>query len=424
MHMTAENKEETRNIKAGEENPKKAGSQKSKKRNPKKAGSQKAEAGKKKKSGYAKLKLKVFLRTLGMIVLAFCIIFTLYRRFWFGRVGDWIVLFLQNVFHLDYFDARNIYQYGFRENLTWIISFAVIFCFFLLFWFSLSWFTRYFNEIDEGLDKLIQGEDKEIILSQEMEPMEQKLNVLRQTLERRELEAKLAEERKNNLVMYLAHDIRTPLTSVIGYLSLLEEAPDMPAEQKAKYVHITLEKANRLERLINEFFEITRYNIQQIVLEKEQIDLYYMLLQMIEEFYPLLSQKGNQALLHGDENVTVYGDPVKLARVFNNILKNAVAYSYDNTKIHIFVEQTQEDSVIIKFQNQGKTIPKEKLSSIFEKFYRMDEARTSNTGGAGLGLAIAKEIVTLHGGEISAESEAEQVVFVVRLPRGEQTKIF
>ena len=396
MHMTAENKEETRNIKAGEENPKKAGSQKSKKRNPKKAGSQKAEAGKKKKSGYAKLKLKVFLRTLGMIVLAFCIIFTLYRRFWFGRVGDWIVLFLQNVFHLDYFDARNIYQYGFRENLTWIISFAVIFCFFLLFWFSLSWFTRYFNEIDEGLDKLIQGE----------------------------LEAKLAEERKNNLVMYLAHDIRTPLTSVIGYLSLLEEAPDMPAEQKAKYVHITLEKANRLERLINEFFEITRYNIQQIVLEKEQIDLYYMLLQMIEEFYPLLSQKGNQALLHGDENVTVYGDPVKLARVFNNILKNAVAYSYDNTKIHIFVEQTQEDSVIIKFQNQGKTIPKEKLSSIFEKFYRMDEARTSNTGGAGLGLAIAKEIVTLHGGEISAESEAEQVVFVVRLPRGEQTKIF
>lgn len=192
----------------------------------------------------------------------------------------------------------------------------------------------------------------------------------------------------------------------------------MPAEQKAKYVHITLEKANRLESLINEFFEITRYNIQQIVLEKEQIDLYYMLLQMIEEFYPLLSQKGNQALLHGDEDVTVYGDPVKLARVFNNILKNAVAYSYENTKIHIYVEQEQKDSVIIKFQNQGKTIPKEKLSSIFEKFYRMDESRTSNTGGAGLGLAIAKEIVTLHGGEISAESKAEQIVFVVRLPRG------
>lgn len=380
-------------------------------------GSSQKKAGEK-KSRYVKLKFKVFLRTLGMIVLAFCIIFALYRRFWFGRVGDWIVLFLQKVFHLDYFDARNIYQYGMRENMVLIIFLAVLVCFLLLFWFSLSWFTRYFNEIDEGLEKLIQGEDKEIVLSQEMEPMEQKLNVLRQTLERRELEAKLAEERKNNLVMYLAHDIRTPLTSVIGYLSLLEEAPDMPSEQKAKYVHITLEKANRLEKLINEFFEITRYNIQQIVLEKEQIDLYYMLLQMVEEFYPLLSQKGNQAVLHGDEDVTVYGDPIKLARVFNNILKNAVAYSYDNTEIHIFVDKMQSGNVRIKFQNQGKTIPKEKLSSIFEKFYRMDEARTSNTGGAGLGLAIAKEIVTLHGGEITAESEDEQVIFVVELPPG------
>ena len=372
---------------------------------------------KKKNSNYSKLKIKVFLRTLGMIVLAFCIIFTLYRRFWFGRVGDWIVIFLQNVFHLDYMDARNIYQYGLRENIAMIIFLAVTFCFLVLFWVSLSWFTRYFNEIDTGLEKLIQGENREILLSPEMAPMEQKLNVLRQALERRELEAKLAEERKNNLVMYLAHDIRTPLTSVVGYLSLLEEAPDMPVEQKAKYVHITLEKANRLEQLINEFFEITRYNIQQIVLEKEEIDLYYMLLQMIEEFYPLLAQKKNQAQLHGDENVTVFGDPIKLARVFNNILKNAVAYSYENTQIDIFLEEKQSGEVVVRFQNHGKTIPKEKLTSIFEKFYRMDEARNSDTGGAGLGLAIAKEIVTLHGGKISAESEQEQVVFVVELPK-------
>ena len=372
---------------------------------------------KKKNNNYSKLKIKVFLQTMGMIVLAFAIIFTIYRRFWFGRVGDWIVAFLQNVFHLDYMDARNIYQYGLRENLTMIIFLAGAFCFLLLFWFSLSWLTRYFNEIDQGLDKLIQGDNKEILLTAEMAPMERKLNVLRQTLERRELEAKLAEERKNNLVMYLAHDIRTPLTSVIGYLSLLEEAPDMPVEQKEKYVHITLEKANRLEQLINEFFEITRYNIQQIVLEQEEIDLYYMLFQMIEEFYPLLSQKGNQAVLHSDENVTVYGDPAKLARVFNNILKNAVAYSYENTKIEIFAEELPSGTVVVRFENQGKTIPKEKLASIFEKFYRMDEARTSNAGGAGLGLAIAKEIVTLHGGKISAESEREQVAFVVELPQ-------
>lgn len=392
----------------------------------------------KKNSGYSKLVFRIFMQTFVIVILTFLIIFTLYRRFWFRRVGDWIVQFLQDAFRLDYMDAANIYQYGLRENSWLIIFMAVAVCFLLLFRFSLTWFIRYFNEIDERLDRLIQGDQKEIVMSPEMAPMERKLNTLRETLEKRELEARLAEERKNNLVMYLAHDIRTPLTSVIGYLSLLEEAPDMPGEQKAKYVHITLEKANRLEQLINEFFEITRYNIQQIVLEKEKIDLYYMLRQMMEEFYPVLEEKGDTVELHSGENVVLYGDPVKLARVFNNILKNAIAYSYPNSQIHIFVEEifepkslekeTEEsvldpeerkepDKIRISFQNQGKNIPKEKLAAIFDKFYRMDEARNSDTGGAGLGLAIAREIVTIHGGRIFAESENEQVIFRVELPR-------
>ena len=226
-----------------------------------------------------------------------------------------------------------------------------------------------------------------------------------------------AEQRKNDLVVYLAHDLKTPLTSVMGYLELLQDEPELPEETRQHYIQVIARKTERLEDLINEFFEITRYNIQQIVLEKEEIDLYYMLLQMIEEFYPLLAQKKNQAQLHGDENVTVFGDPIKLARVFNNILKNAVAYSYENTQIDIFLEEKQSGEIVVRFQNRGKTIPKEKLASIFEKFYRMDEARNTNTGGAGLGLAIAKEIVTLHGGKIFAESEKGQVVFVVELPK-------
>lgn len=221
--------------------------------------------------------------------------------------------------------------------------------------------------------------------------------------------------RKNDLIAYLAHDLKTPLTSVIGYLSLLNEAPDMPEKQKEKYVGIALDKAERLEKLINEFFEITRYNLQQMELEGESIDLYYMLLQMTDEFYPLLQSAGNSINLRVAEDLTIYGDSVKLARVFNNIIKNAIAYSYPNTVIEIWTE-TSGDEIRIHFQNKGRTISAKKLNMIFEKFFRLDESRGTNTGGAGLGLAIAKEIVTLHGGKIRAKSEKELTTFCVILP--------
>ncbi|WP_338377627.1 sensor histidine kinase, partial [Enterococcus faecium] len=148
-----------------------------------------------------------------------------------------------------------------RNNIDIFIYVAIVISILILCRVMLSKFAKYFDEINTGIDVLIQNEDKQIELSAEMDVMEQKLNTLKRTLEKREQDAKLAEQRKNDVVMYLAHDIKTPLTSIIGYLSLLDEAPDMPVDQKAKYVHITLDKAYRLEQLIDEFFEITRYNL-------------------------------------------------------------------------------------------------------------------------------------------------------------------
>lgn len=222
--------------------------------------------------------------------------------------------------------------------------------------------------------------------------------------------------RKNDLIVYLAHDMKTPLTSVIGYLSLLQEIPDMPDEQRCRYINITLDKSLRLEKLINEFFDITRYNLQSIVLEKEHIDLYYMLIQMIDEFYPIFNSHGNTVKFTAAENLSVYGDSEKLARVFNNILKNAVAYSYPDTEIQVLADTDDDtNSVNIYFCSKGRTIPGHKLDAIFEKFFRLDESRSTNTGGAGLGLAIAKEIIELHGGTITATSENELTTFHIRL---------
>ena len=264
-------------------------------------------------------------------------------------------------------------------------------------------------------DFMIEEKGNIDIFPKEYAEISAQMSDIKQAMQRHEQMLKEEASRKNDLIAYLAHDLKTPLTSVIGYLALLDEAQDMPIEQKTKYVNIALSKALRLEKLINEFFDITRYNLQQIDLEKESINLCHMLVQMTDEFYPLLNAHGNQTEVCVDEDITVYGDSMKLARVFNNILKNAIAYSYPDTIIKIWAESTATD-VWIYFCNKGKTIPAGKLNSIFEKFFRMDEARSTNTGGAGLGLAIAKEIITLHGGKITAESENESTTFRISLP--------
>lgn len=292
---------------------------------------------------------------------------------------------------------------------------AVLLIFTVLMVRIFRWVTGYFREVNQGIESLLADDEKQIQLSPEMLPFERKLNSVKQTLAERKMETALAEQRKDELVMYLAHDIRTPLTSVIGYLNLLEEDPNMPPEQRAARVHIVLEKAYRLETMVNEFFEITKYKSQEITLSKETIDLYYMLVQLSDELSPVLAPRGNTVTLHLDENLTIEADPEKLARVFNNILKNAASYSFPHTEIVISAEKLEHE-VIIRFQNSGEDIPNEALASLFNKFYRVDQSRSSDTGGTGLGLAIAKEIVTLHGGAISASSKNHVVTFTVSLP--------
>ena len=366
------------------------------------------------KTDYSQLKTKMLLQLLGMILIALLATYTIYNFIWHNQGGNWVVSMLWRYFGIDHDIGQYLYGKLFRNNTEFIWAATVIIIFLVLLVYLLNKFTAYFDLISQGIDALLNDKD-EISLPAEMSAIERKLNMVRQTLQQRSMEAQTAEQRKNDLAMYLAHDIHTPLTSVIGYLSLLEEAPDMPIQQRAKYVHITLEKAYRLENMINEFFEITRYNLQHIVLNKEKIDLYYMLVQLTDELSPVLAANGNTAVLRADESLSVYGDSDKLARVFNNVLKNAAAYSFSKTEILISAEE-KEDKIIITFQNRGKTIPEEKLTTIFEKFYRLDEARTSNTGNAGLGLAIAKEIVNLHGGTITAESNAETITFTICLP--------
>jgi len=370
----------------------------------------------KRNNDYTKLKRKVFFRVLLIVFATIATVIFLRDVIQDNfNIGESIVEFLKNKFYLSESDAVIIYRYIFLYNKELITLIVIIILLIILLRFSISWFTKYFDEIGSGMDKLVEESNDEITLSPELDFMENKLNQIKNNLEKQKKAALDAEQRKNDLVVYLAHDIKTPLTSVIGYLSLLDEAPDMPPEQKSKYVGITLEKAYRLEQLINEFFEITRFNLQTIVLNKEKINLLFMLQQMADEFYPMLAPQGKQISVNVPDGLTLWGDADKLARVFNNILKNAIAYSDENSVIDISAWQ-QDENIVIAFMNQGNPIPQTKIDTIFEKFYRLDAARSSNTGGAGLGLAIAKEIVTAHDGTISVESNPENTTFTVKLP--------
>ncbi|EET61512.1 ATPase/histidine kinase/DNA gyrase B/HSP90 domain protein [Marvinbryantia formatexigens DSM 14469] len=341
--------------------------------------------------------------------------------FWNGMFIDWFTANYTNMYMLD--NGAYVYE-PIWGDVKWLLLRMMILG--VMICIAVAYLTaRYYarKKVRESVTEtgamirryMAKNLEAEEVFPPGYEEIAMQMSSIRNDIQRREQTLKEEVSRKNDLIVYLAHDLKTPLTSVIGYLSLLEEAPDMPPAQKAKYVHISLEKALRLEQLINEFFEITRYNLQQIVLEKESIDISYMLIQMADEFYPILQAHGNTAQVEAGEGLTVYGDSMKLARVFNNILKNAVAYSYRDTPVEISAQE-QDGRVIIRFTNHGRTIPKQKLETIFEKFFRLDGARATNTGGAGLGLAIAREIVELHGGTVTAASAEELTTFTVTLP--------
>lgn len=274
--------------------------------------------------------------------------------------------------------------------------------------------VSYVDELQKATEKMFDKSTGYIELSSELADIAAKINRLKKESETNETIAKESEQRKNDLIMYLAHDLKTPLSSVIGYLTLLRDEIQISDELRKKYTSIALSKAERLEELINEFFEITRFNLSDITLQYSNINLTLLLEQLVFEFTPILKEKNLTCSLSTPENIIMHCDADKIQRVFDNLLRNAVIYSFSNSSITITAEPS-ENNIIITFANQGDTIPKEKLERIFEQFYRLDPAR-GTSGGSGLGLAIAKQIIELHRGSITAESKNEEIKFTVTLP--------
>lgn len=312
-----------------------------------------------------------------------------------------IVSFFDNSLNgvvLDWFDSRYCYSYvtenGVVRDVDWsmvkrlVVQLLIInFAFWLIVILVVTRvrLRRQLREVGTTVSEYMLSDKPAAELPNELAvPLSEAKGALTRS------ESLLREEtaRKNDLVMYLAHDLKTPLASVIGYLTLLRDEREISPENREKYLSITLDKAERLEDLINEFFE----------------------------FMPMLRDKELGCTLTAPETLPIRCDAGKIQRVFDNLLRNAVLYSYPGTKIMISAALDGENAVV-SVVNHGATIPEDKLRRIFEQFYRLDASRSS-AGGAGLGLAIANQIVQLHGGTINARSADELIEFTVTLPVG------
>lgn len=363
---------------------------------------------------FRQLQAKIFIRTAMILFAAVLLTFGLYSFVLSGHFANSVVALI-TLFTGDYSAALDIFQRVFRDHSTFFVLMAIVVMFLIVLRIYLIQFTKYFNEINRGIDVLIDEDSEDVVLPSELASTEKKINSIRHTLEQRKLAAEISEQRKNDLVVYLAHDLKTPLTSVIGYLTLLRDENQISEELREKYLSISLKKAEHLEDLINEFFEITRFNLSNITLEYSRVNLTRMLEQLTYEFKPMFLEKHLKCELETVTDIMIRCDVDKMQRVFDNLLRNAVNYSFDNSTIRIVTTQNEEN-LNIKFTNCGNTIPQEKLQRIFEQFYRLDTARGSRNGGAGLGLAIAKEIVELHGGSITAKSGNDIIEFEVTIP--------
>ena len=279
-------------------------------------------------------------------------------------------------------------------------------------------YIRYISRISEAVQNISEGNLNkviDVIGDDEFSSMAANLNHMAADIKKLMEKERESERTKNELITNVAHDLRTPLTSIIGYLELLAGNQQVPADMQHKYIEIAYGKSRRLQKLIEDLFGFTKLNCGKIAMHVGQIDIVKLLGQLVEEAYPNFVEKGLSYDLQSNVPAKIINaDGNLLARLFDNLIGNAIKYGADGKRVLVKIH-AEGETVTVSVTNYGYVIPADELPLIFNKFYRVEQSRSSSTGGTGLGLAIAKEIVDMHGGTISVASNLNGTVFTVKL---------
>ena len=320
-------------------------------------------------------------------------------------------------------------------EIKYFIAFMISLIVFVIIFFDLMNITlKYLSQLSGTIQEVTNGNYQvsvPIEYDDELGLLAANINALALTLNEKEKESAIlkenerlafdaernAEKQKNDLITNVAHDLRTPLTTIVGYLELIKNNQQLSPDDIQKYSTVAYEKSKRLQAMMDDLFEFTSLDQANVRVHMTTINISELIMQLVDEFYPTFQEHDLEPIIHiSSPNLLIKGDGQLIARVFDNLLSNAVKYGDDHNRVHIDVIN-DEQTVTIKIMNYGTPINKEDLPYIFDKFFRSDSSRSSQTGGTGLGLAIAKNIVQIHNGNILATSHKDKTTFVVSLPR-------
>ena len=339
-----------------------------------------------------------------------------------GQTNDNFLSRYQEDVRIKLSESRRFAGFIFIEMIVcFIFFFSVYFVFFT------KKIVNYFEQIDRGIEEFSEGNfDIEFEVRNEDELSNMARNLNRTTGEINRILAKERDEEKSRkeFITCIAHDLRTPLTSVIGYLQLvMAKAYESRSNEELQikneeYVKIAYEKAIRLQGLIEELFSFTKTDSTELRLHLTEIDVVKLMEQLADECYPSLQEAGlTLEFKTSAETIKIEADGDLMARAIANLLTNGIKYGKDGKKLIIDLYRENENSDLhIRIINYGRLIPKKDIDHIFDKFYRVEESRSLQTGGAGLGLAITQNIVELHGGSVNVKSDLSGTVFEIVLP--------
>lgn len=303
--------------------------------------------------------------------------------------------------------------------ILFIVVFSIV-LFALYFFLMTKKLSLYLNEIVVGIKNMSEGNfDSRIVVKGNDEFADIAVNVNEMVCEVRRIIdiERTSEARKNDLITNVAHDLRTPLTSIIGYLELVSAFENTTEETRQKYIKIAYDKSKRLEKLIEDLFAYTKLSFGEVSMNIETVDIVKLIEQLLEEFYPSFQENNLDYEFITEENtLNITADGDLLARALANLISNGIKYGRNGKSIKIYLEKNTD--IIIRIVNFGDIIPPEDIDNIFEKFYRIESSRSSETGGSGLGLTIAKNIILMHNGMLTVKSDMEGTVFTIVLKEG------